>query len=339
MTQVLLAPANQRNYGLSIREFVEFEKRSLSAALTDEQLRRLRELHPTGQANFWGAIPRHRVAMERLRPGDPVVFTGEKLIRSFGEVGFVFENERFADTLWGRHGTGASFTFVYTVLNVRVLDRPISDLWAVDGFTSGDFVFSQRLVTGARAERLIDAFHLNTSRVEAAVQERLAVISAALHTGSVIVPPEARHTDIFFQRSAEREEQRRRVESQLVEHYRRAHPDRAFNGFITPDGRRTDLYRADGQDVEIIEAKAGTEHEKVRQAGAQLLDYAPFSPAPVTRLTALFPAEPGPVGMAFLHRLGIDCIYRTDDGRYRRDEAPSARRRHMYPVWRGEWPT
>lgn len=338
MAQILLAPASRLYYQRSIERFVRFGEEDLGTALTNDQLAELRDRHPTGEANFWGAIAKHRSMMERLRPGDPVLFTGDKKLRAFGELGVLFTNERFADLLWGHHNTGKSFYFVYTVLNVRPLERPISDLWAIDGFTEGDYVFGQRLVPDGKADRLIEALSLHTSAVEAAFQDRLAAISKALDEGSRIAQPEARHTDSFSQRIAQRDEQRYRVEAQLVAHYREANPGRTFNSFLTPDGRRTDLYYFDGNEVEIIEAKAFTEHEKVRQAVAQLLDYAPRSPAPVTRLTALFPARPDEAGVRYLHRLGIDCLYRADDNRYRREEASPLRRRYMLPVWRGDPP-
>lgn len=339
MAQILLAPATWRYYQRSIEQFVRFGEGDLGATLTNDQLALLHDRHPTGEANFWGAIATHRTEMERLRPGDPVLFTGDKKLRAFGEFGALFTNERFADLLWGHHNTGKSFYFVYTVLNVRPLERPISDLWAIDGFTEGDYVYRQRLVDDDRADRLIDALSLQTSAVEATVQGWLAAVSKALSEGSRIVEPEARHTDSFSQRIAQRDEERHRVEAKLVAHYRQANPDRTFNSFLTADGRRTDLYYLDGDEVEIIEAKAFIGHEKVRQAVAQLLDYAACSPAPVTRLTALFPTRPEEAGVRYLHRLGIDCLYRTDDNRYRREEASPLRRRHMLPVWRGDPPT
>lgn len=337
MAQVLLAPARLRHYQQSIEQSVRFGEGDLGATLTEDELALLLDWHPTGEANFWGAVPRHRNMMERLRPGDPVLFTGDKKLRGFGEFGALFTNEHFADSLWGRQKTGDSFYFVYTVLNVRQLERPIEDLWAIDGFTEGDYVFSQRPVRAEKADRLIDALSLHTtSAVETVFQDQLVAVSKAIAEGSRIVPPEARRTDSFSQRIAQRDEHRHRVEAQLVAHYRQANPDRTFNSFLTPDGLRTDLYYHDGDEVEIIEAKALTAHDKVRQAVAQLLDYAAQSPASVTRLTALFPTRPEEAGIQYLHRLGIDCLYRTEDNGYRREEASASRRRYMLPVWRGE---
>ncbi|PPK68586.1 hypothetical protein V5P93_004306 [Actinokineospora auranticolor] len=79
-------------------------------------------------------------------------------------------------------------------------------------------------------------------------------------------------------------------------------------------------------------------HDKVRQAVAQLLDHAVYSPRPVTRLTALFPERPTPVDLGYLHRLGIDCLFLSDSGTFDRLPAPPARRAHMLQVWRGDKP-
>ena len=106
-----------------------------------------------------------------------------------------------------------------------------------------------------------------------------------------------------------------------------------MHSFVTPSGKRADLYYRDDADVVVIEAKSLATHGKVREAVAQLLDYAVDSPEPVTRLVALFPERPGTDGVGLLHRLGIDCVYRTTDDLFATEHAPDERRRHMRLVW------
>ena len=90
----------------------------------------------------------------------------------------------------------------------------------------------------------------------------------------------------------------------------------------------------DGE-VEVVEAKSLATQEKVREAAAQLFDYAVHAPKPVTRLSGLFPEPPKAEALAYLARLGIDCLYPDGDG-FARVEAPAARREYLLPVWRGE---
>ncbi|AVH59338.1 MULTISPECIES: hypothetical protein [Streptomyces] len=76
-------------------------------------------------------------------------------------------------------------------------------------------------------------------------------------------------------------------------------------------------------------------HGHVRQALAQLLDYAPHSPVPAQCLAALFPEPPEREDIELLHRYGIDSIHRERSNSFRRLPAPSEGRALMRGVWTG----
>ncbi|MCE6999829.1 hypothetical protein LZG04_34200 [Saccharothrix sp. S26] len=82
------------------------------------------------------------------------------------------------------------------------------------------------------------------------------------------------------------------MEAQLVAQFRRSQPHIAMTSFVTASGKRADLYYTTDSDVVVVEAKSLTTHGKVREAVAQLLDYAASTPEPATRLMALFPERP-----------------------------------------------
>jgi hypothetical protein len=82
-----------------------------------------------------------------------------------------------------------------------------------------------------------------------------------------------------------------RAEALLVAEYEGTLTDQSVKRIRTPAGI-TDLYVTGSDGVEMIEAKSGSDHRFVRQALGQLLDYAPHTPAPVSRLGALFPKRP-----------------------------------------------
>lgn len=334
MVHVLLAPGTEDNLERSIVRAVRFTDEDLRVLLTDEQLRELRAMHPSGEACFWGAIASHAKKMSRLASGDPILFKGSKRIRAFGEVGYLFENAAFADAVWGGNGDGKSFTYVYSVRGVRLMNRPIDDLRSLPGFNPNDVVQSQRFLLDDQAERVIEAFGIQASAIEAETIRRLDEMATTLD-GTRRVSREARHTSTFNARTVATDALRHRVEAELVDDYCAAMPGRAFGSFLTSRGRRVDLFFHGEGRSEIIEAKSSPDHDKVRESVAQLLDYAPWSPEPVTHLTALFPGPPEQDGVRFLHRLGIDCLYRTGDGRYQREEASARRRAQMYPIWRG----
>ncbi|GAA3077387.1 hypothetical protein [Streptosporangium carneum] len=103
----------------------------------------------------------------------------------------------------------------------------------------------------------------------------------------------------------------------------------------TPAGI-TDLYVVTPDDVEIVEAKRSAEHAFVRQALGQLLDYAPHSPQPVTRLTGLFPTRPADADVRLLHRYGIDCVHKSESGAFVRLPASAPQREAMMKIIHGD---
>lgn len=338
---VLLAPCygnkkTQERYHRTIEGSIEFEADEYRARLSPSELAALRTFHPSGQAHFWGAIATHDRHMAKLRPGDLVVFTGDKKIKAAGEISFLFRNEELADFMWDQYAEDKSFVNVYSVINIRVFERPYQDLWREMGFKANYHVPGQLLLTDDRAERLQNELQIVSGTLEARIGAELAAVRQALATGSRVVPVERFHTDVVSQHVAERNAQYKRVESQLVDYYLRYHADIVFTSFRTHNELRADLYRVDGDGVEIVEAKSLANQEKVREAAAQLLDYSAHSPQPPTQLTALFPQRPAQHGIDYLHRLGIDCVFRTEDGAFVREAATDDRRRYMLPVWRNE---
>ncbi|MFD7655935.1 hypothetical protein ACFV4N_18325 [Actinosynnema sp. NPDC059797] len=340
MTLALLAPCygnpeTRKRFHETLEGSVEFASDPHRSLLAGEDLARLQALHPSGRARFWGAIPRHDKAMERLRDGGVVLFVGDKKIKATGEIGHVFRNKALADLLWDQHANSDSFVNVYSVLNVRLTDYPITDLWSIDGFTPGDYVYGQRILDEERTARIISAFRLNPSTAEAELAAQLDATADLIGARTRIIPVERAHVDVVWREIAARKVAHERVEAQLVARYRAFRSDVEMTSFVTPTGKRADLYYRDGSDIVVIEAKSLATHGKVRESVAQLLDYAASSPDPVTRLVALFPARPAAEGIALLHRLGIDCAYRGADDLFETEEAPDERRRHMHPVWHG----
>jgi len=120
-----------------------------------------------------------------------------------------------------------------------------------------------------------------------------------------------------------------RAESLLIQTYRQSIASDQGTTLRVPTGI-VDHYAETPEGSEIVEAKGSSDHLHVRQALSQLLDYSRFSPRPVIRLTALFPDQPGPEGIQFLHDYDIDCIYLGADGEFVRLPAPKRPRK----VWR-----
>ncbi|MCX2949757.1 hypothetical protein [Lentzea sp. NEAU-D7] len=336
---VLLAPCygntkTRRRYHKTIEASIDFESNEHRELPQAPELAALRDLHPSGRAHCWGAIATHDRMMDRLRIGDVVVFTGDNKVKAAGEVGYLVRNQPLADRMWDQFDSGRSFVNVYSVRNIRVIERPQREVWRRLGFDEGDNAAGQRLVTDERAERILTELQIATVVTEARISAELTAINQALTTGSYIIPVENFHIDVVSQHVAERNAQYDRVESQLVSQHQHFHTDVVFTSFRTHNDKRADLYRVEQDEVEIVEAKSLANHEKVREATAQSLDYSAQSRRPVTRLSPLFPLRLAQYGIDYLHRLGIDCIYRSADGSLVRDAAPDTRRAYMHPVWR-----
>jgi hypothetical protein len=311
---------------------VPFSEPGFLQLLTEEQQARLLAMHPDGQARFWGATSTHDKNMERLATGDVVLFTGLRHVRAVGEVGYSFRNQRFADRLWVPDPNSDSWSNVYSLLTFEPVSIPYDEVWKLPGFNEGDNFVGLRFLDEQKGRDILDGLRIETRT--SAEQEAWGeqVVINALTTETQIIDSEAVHTS---ETSYEREPGTiivHRAEALLVAEYEETLSGLTVKRIRTPAGV-TDLYVTGPDGVEVIEAKSGSDHRFVRQALGQLLDYAPHSAAPATRLAALFPIRPAEADIALLHRYGIDCIYRTEPKVFQRREAPAEARTHMQKIW------
>ncbi len=314
------------------------------ATLTTEQRTTLMAYHPTGSARFWGATSNHDGRMANLHRGDVILFTGGKIVRAVGEVGYSFRNPAFADTLWSAHSARGSYHNVYSLLAFQLTDIPYEEIWALPGFTENDNFVGLRFLDRDKSDTVLDGLAIRT--ITAATQEASQQVAqefattAALTGGgggtTQIVDVEAVHTTNTSYDRLARTVLVHRAEALLVTRYRASldlgEGEVTTRRIRTPVGI-TDLYVTGPAGPELIEAKRAADHHFVRQALGQLLDYVLHAPEPVARLSALFPTAPSPADIALLNRYGIDCLYQEPDGHFARQAAPENHRQHMRFVW------
>jgi hypothetical protein len=270
--------------------------------------------------------------MARLVTGDIILFTGGKLVRAVGEIGYSFRSDRFADTLWNPHPDRGSYRNVYSLLSFQPTAIPYEEIWDLPGFNTGDNFMGLRFVDDVKGTTLIEGLRIETatSAFEAGQDEEQ--VTASL-TGGHIIPPEGVHTPSTSYERLAGTTLVHRAEALLVEAFR-ATVDPSLRTYRTRTaGGVTDLCIEDHGLVEIIEAKREASRGFVREALAQLLDYASHSPDPLARLTALFPVEPTAAGVDLLHRYGCDCVFRDPTGHFTRLSAPRATFDHMAKRW------
>ena len=184
----------------------------------------------------------------------------------------------------------------------------------------------QMVFSGDKARSGIDGLLVTT-------QTALEEIGAEIPPGSVrVMPVERQHTHSTTVERAARQLLFNRDEAALVVEFCATLSGPKPNRFASAAGI-CDIYLQYPERRELIEAKSRTARGHVREALAQLLDYARFVPDTVDRLSALFPEPLAPKERSLLHHYGIDVIYRAGPGSFERDPAPDDAREHMRGLW------
>ncbi|MFD1147071.1 hypothetical protein [Saccharothrix hoggarensis] len=344
MTRLLIQPAANeeasRNREKTLHNDVAFTEPRYWSTLSARERDTLRELHPTGSARFWGTRAFLNRRMADVTVGDVALFVWENHVRAIGEVGASFRNKAFADELWKESAGEDSFVNVYSLTGladgVLIPYRTLADVSG--GALKGPFMSGRVVDDPALVDQVISGLGIETSSAAALEKAREDYIESRLERG-LAVELEKFHTANTTYARTTRSITVHRGESKLVEEYAAANVDVTFRRFTSVAGV-SDMYACGPDGAEVIEAKGGASRERVRQAVAQLLHYAPRCPEPpVVRLTALFPVRPATDDIALLHGVGIDCVYRQDPATFTRLEAPAARRAHMRPIWNNALPS
>lgn len=353
MTAVLIHPSGigradgARNWRRTMEHPVDFQAGPVAATLSDDERAVLDRLHPDGTAPLWGTHRFHEPRVAQLAPGDIVVLTGKKLVLGFGRVGFLTDNAELGDLLWAPHPGHGSYRFVYSLAPIRFAELPQSEFRARGGFGARDDFRQLRVVTGVRAEDIVAEFAaeippaaagLSLSSAERAVQRLQAYEDADRAVASDL--SWVRELTIEIRSLGDARVRGRaastmhRGENLLVHHYVQTLPREArWCRYDTPVGV-TDLDVHLNGAHELIEAKSSAERGSIRQALAQLLDYAPSLGRDVPDvLTVLVPDRPSESALALLHRYGVDCVHRAPDGSYRRLAAPEVAVRAVAGLW------
>ncbi|PAZ15402.1 hypothetical protein CLM62_13360 [Streptomyces sp. SA15] len=337
MVRVLISPSygspgTRRHWADTVDRQVDFTQPDHDRVLTADQRAQLQALHPEGRARFWGAVPAHDKKFADVATGDVVLFTGQNQVRAIGEVGAIFRNRELADLLWPPKGDGPSWHTVYSLRDLVSADIPYEELNAAIGYKPAHNFPGQMVLRGDKARAVLEDFMITPSVEELPTPSRDAdpVRIAAL---------EELHTHQTGYRRSRRLIVVDRREAQLVRAYRRFLAARGLTArrFYCPSGI-SDMYVEAAGAAEVIEAKSAAGHGHVRQALAQLLDYAPHSPSPAHLLTALFPESPEREDVELLHRYGIDCVHREPSLGFLRLPASSERRELMREIWSGKLP-
>jgi hypothetical protein len=327
-------PASRSRFADTLAHEVAFNKPPLIEDLDAEDLELLLKLHPTGTARFWGALALHDKKLDRLAPGDPILFTGLKHVQALGRLGCRLRNRRLADALWKPDPKTGSWSNVYSVLAFQpVRDITYSDIQVLAGYRSNDVFQETRVPSPDKAAAIISGLGLDADEIASHEEEDREAgerLLDVLSSDSKIIDAEASDVETGEYERTARTVLFRRAEARLVALYRKTLPE-GQDKRLQLDSDFSDLYHVD--DGDLIEAKRSSAHRYVRDALGQLLDYAARARHPINRLTALFPEAPARRDIELLNVYGIDCVYLAVDQEFCRLEAPVEARERLRPAW------
>lgn len=328
--QVVIQPsyggAGRDNWRITLDQPVPFTEPQFAAALTRLQLAELRRMHPDGLARFWGATRAQDANLERMSSGDVALFMGDNAVRGIGEIGVVFRNPSLADALWTPDPRNGSWQNVYSLRTFELAEIPRADIVSLPGFNPNDVFMSQRVLDAERSATVLELLGIQTqASADLENRQREGLISRLARLTGQVVPAESVLTTQTSYDQFARTVLVHRAESLLIKAYRDSLVDDQATTLRVKTGL-ADYYAVGADGAEILEAKSSADHNHVRQALAQLLDYRRFSPQPVAHLSALFPQRPGQLGIDLLHDYGIDCVYLDDRDGFVRVPAPLADR-------------
>lgn len=330
-TRLLVSPAfgkpeSRQHWKDTLDQPVLFTESKYAGRLTAGQLDRLTQLHPEGEARFWGARASHDGKMAEVATGDVVFFTGKNHVRAIGEIGAIFRNGSFADVMWPPKPGGESWHTVYSLRQFVSADIPYTTLSALLGYKANFKYPGQLVLSGEQAQAGIDGLLITT-------RTALEMAGAAAPSDPVReLPLERQHTRSTTIERAAQQLLFNRDESALVIEFCRTLTDTTATRRSSAAGI-CDIFLTGPEGRELIEAKSRTDRGYVREALAQLLDYARYVPERIDRLSALFPLPPKAKERDLLHHYGIDIIQRVAPGSFERVPAPAEAREQMRGLW------
>lgn len=232
--------------------------------------------------------------------------------------------------MWPPKPGGESWHTVYSLRQFVSAEITYDTLNALLGYKANFAYPGQLVLSGERAQAGIDGLLVTTRTA----QEEAG--AAAPPGPARELPLEQQHTRSTTIERAAQQSLFNRDESALVIEFCRTLTDTTATRRSSTAGI-CDILLVGPGGRELVEAKSRIERGYVREALAQLLDYARYIPERIDRLSALFPHPLKATERDLLHHYGIDIIQRVAPSTFERVPAPTEARELMRELWgRGE---
>ncbi|GLW89666.1 hypothetical protein [Actinokineospora globicatena] len=154
-------PETRRHWADTLDVLVPFGESPYRETLMPDQRGELASAHPGGAARFWGATAKHDKRVDVLEPGDVVLLTGQRHVRAIGRVGRVLRNPAFARALWNPDPRDCLWSNVYSLVDYRATWIPYEDIWALPGFTVGDYFMGLRLLDATKSATVLNGLDID----------------------------------------------------------------------------------------------------------------------------------------------------------------------------------
>lgn len=128
---------------------------------------RLNLLFPDGSAPMWGVIPGKNGTnvskVDRLQPGDFVLFYGEGRCYLAGTIAMRWHNRPLAQRLWtdNRENPPQTWEHMYAVADLRTINVPIEELRSVLGWQNDAYPMGFNVYEGEKANHLGELCNLD----------------------------------------------------------------------------------------------------------------------------------------------------------------------------------
>lgn len=343
MTTILVHPSRgakdgRENLKRSLDVKVDFRSGALGASLTGVQRAELDARIPEGRSHFWGTYQHNASKIARVREGDVVLFTGLNEVWAIGVVGYCFDSTAFAEELWNSHPDKGTYRHIYAVTHLERVNIPYAVVNRALGLMESNHFQQMSVYTDSQARAVVDVLHLalpDAHGKDYATQdtELVRTLEADTKSDSPMLAIEQVHTTSTTYQVVGGERLVLRGEGTLVQAFAASLPKEAIVGRRATAAGMTDLCIEYPEHSELVEAKSSADRSYVRQALAQVLHYGP-SLTPIPEIaSALFPTRPSSEDVDYLHRYGVDCIYRADVNKYVRLVAPAPSRQRLLDSW------
>ncbi len=139
---------------------------NIADLLKEEEKRILEHLYPDRKVKMWGLKQELKEAWKSLKEGDYVVFYYDNRYVCSAQVAFKLENEEIALKVWGKDKDGKTWSLLFFLNDICVLNMPRSDFNVKAGYKEKFAPRGFMRVGSKAAKRIIEEIITKATKIE-----------------------------------------------------------------------------------------------------------------------------------------------------------------------------